>query len=263
MNLQTTLNLVLLLILFLAMVVFLIIKMVYTKNFQQLVTPRINSRNIVVSNHDLDMMIEYYKNRFELDDYEITRPDKFLNFGRNLNKHKKQIAISKRYFDSVGYEIDYFISRLWFSSRQLKKDNQVKVYSLVANFLIGFTIWCYVAIIVLQIILFIIIVAKGGSDIQNPFLKFIWKVPVFDIIAFCLIALLLAFFLFLNEMKIVIQDKYTKDVLMDFKENFLNYYDDLKAAMTYDSEIHLSYNFAFKNRNDIEGIKWLGPFVKY
>ncbi|WP_036432070.1 hypothetical protein, partial [Mycoplasma capricolum] len=125
-------NFILLIVNTLAIFLILLIYLITTRSYLNHQVPFINSSNLVINSTDVNKVIRQFQIMFNLTDYEIiyTDTDNMIKVFKNINKNKKQIIISKRIFESVGYELDYLISRLWISAKQVKKDSLLKAYKL-------------------------------------------------------------------------------------------------------------------------------------
>lgn len=262
MNYWITVNLVFILLLLFGLIIYLTVCLVFTKAYQQYHVLKINSTKETISGDEKKAMISFFAQQWELTDYEvILTKAKFLNIGKSLKRGSHKIILSHQNFISLGYEIDYFLSRLWFSSQQLKKNRQVKIYALIMNYLVLLLIVLYCLCFFLQVVFFVVMIVINPNSVHDNFFLFLWKVPLLTIIALFSGGLIIGLVYFLNQLKKVLELNYTYDTLTLLKTNFLAYVDDFKIARQYASENKIAYNFAFKTKTHF--LKWLGPFVKY
>ena len=262
MNYWTTINLVLIFLLLFGLLIYLAICLVFTRAYQHYRVFKINSTRATISSDERQALISFFVQQWELTGYEVVLTKvKFLNIGKSLKKGAHKIIISSQNFISLGYEIDYLLSRLWFSSQYLQKNRQVRVYALITNYLVLFLMIGYCLCFLLQVVFFIVMVVINPTTVHHDFFLFLWKVPLLTIVAFFSGGLMISFIYFLNQLKKVLESNYTHDTLPLVKTNFPTLVDDFKIARQYAGENKIAYNFAFKTKT--HHLKWLGPFVKY
>lgn len=113
MNGLTTVNLVLLTLLFLGLVIYLTVRIFFTREYLSYQTPMINASTQVISSQELKAMFGFFSQEWGLTDYHIEfQEQKFLNFGRNLKQKTHLLIFNRHLFESLGYELDYFLGRL-------------------------------------------------------------------------------------------------------------------------------------------------------
>ncbi|SYV96000.1 Uncharacterised protein, partial [Mycoplasma putrefaciens] len=93
----------------------LILYLFCTKSYLNHTVPYINSSNNNITSTEINNLIKNFQIMFNLKEYQViyTDTEKMIKIFKNVHKNKKQIFISKRIFESTGYELDYLISRLW------------------------------------------------------------------------------------------------------------------------------------------------------
>ncbi|MCK8461700.1 hypothetical protein MZO39_01520 [Mycoplasma capricolum subsp. capricolum] len=267
-------NFILLIVNTLAIFLILLIYLITTRSYLNHQVPFINSSNLVINSTDVNKVIRQFQIMFNLTDYEIiyTDTDNMIKVFKNINKNKKQIIISKRIFESVGYELDYLISRLWISAKQVKKDSLLKVYRLTI-LTIPIVLITMLSIFMLgSIFLFAYNTITNIFEVNNlttnqnnmniNFLYKLWKYMIFNYLSFSMI-----FYLFINYyISIIIKNKielYYNDEVSKLVSSALEMYEyDFKAARIYALSIKWTYIPVFKINNFWTNYyKWTGPFT--
>ncbi|WP_434335084.1 hypothetical protein V2P22_02730 [Mycoplasma capricolum subsp. capricolum] len=267
-------NFILLIFNTLAIFLILLIYLITTRSYLNHQVPFINSSNLVINSTDVNKVIRQFQIMFNLTDYEIiyTDTDNMIKVFKNINKNKKQIIISKRIFESVGYELDYLISRLWISAKQVKKDSLLKTYRL--------TILTIPTVLIIMLSIFMLgsiflfayntitnifevnNLATNQNNMNINFLYKLWKYMIFNYLSFSMI-----FCLFINYyISIIIKNKielYYNDEVSKLVSSALEMYEyDFKAARIYALSIKWTYIPVFKINNFwTNHYKWTGPFT--
>ncbi|QVK09030.1 hypothetical protein [Mycoplasma mycoides] len=267
-------NFVLLIINLLMIFLILLIYLITTRSYLNHQVPFINSSNLVINSTDINKAIRQFQIMFNLTDYQIiyTDTDNMIKVFKNINKNKKQIIISKRIFESVGYELDYLISRLWISAKQIKKDNLLKAYRLTLLTIPTLLITLLSLSMLINLFLFVYNVITDNFQISNltnnqnnmniNFLYKLWKYMIFNYLSFSLIICL-----FINYyISIIIKNKielYYNDEVSKLVSSSLEMYEyDFKAARIYALNIKWTYIPVFKINNFwTNHYKWTGPFT--
>ncbi|WBX36215.1 hypothetical protein [Mycoplasma capricolum] len=267
-------NFILLIVNTLAIFLILLIYLITTRSYLNHQVPFINSSNLVINSTDVNKVIRQFQIMFNLTDYEIiyTDTDNMIKVFKNINKNKKQIIISKRIFESVGYELDYLISRLWISAKQVKKDSLLKVYKLTILTIPTVLIIMLSIFMLGSIFLFAYNTITNIFEVNNlttnqnnmniNFLYKLWKYMIFNYLSFSMI-----FCLFINYyISIIIKNKielYYNDEVSKLVSSALEMYEyDFKAARIYSLSIKWTYIPVFKINNFwTNHYKWTGPFT--
>ncbi|WP_434328473.1 hypothetical protein V2P69_03070 [Mycoplasma capricolum subsp. capricolum] len=267
-------NFILLIVNTLAIFLILLIYLITTRSYLNHQVPFINSSNLVINSTDVNKVIRQFQIMFNLTDYEIiyTDTDNMIKVFKNINKNKKQIIISKRIFESVGYELDYLISRLWISAKQVKKDSLLKVYKLTILTIPTVLITMLSIFMLGSIFLFAYNTITNIFEVNNfttnqnnmniNFLYKLWKYMIFNYLSFSMILCL-----FINYyISIIIKNKielYYNDEVSKLVSSALEMYEyDFKAARIYALSIKWTYIPVFKINNFwTNHYKWTGPFT--
>ncbi|WP_434336144.1 hypothetical protein [Mycoplasma capricolum] len=267
-------NFILLIVNTLAIFLILLIYLITTRSYLNHQVPFINSSNLVINSTDVNKVIRQFQIMFNLTDYEIiyTDTDNMIKVFKNINKNKKQIIISKRIFESVGYELDYLISRLWISAKQVKKDSLLKVYKLTILTIPTVLITMLSIFMLGSIFLFAYNTITNIFEVNNlttnqnntniNFLYKLWKYMIFNYLSFSMILCL-----FINYyISIIIKNKielYYNDEVSKLVSSALEMYEyDFKAARIYALSIKWTYIPVFKINNfSTNHYKWTGPFT--
>ncbi|WP_434329338.1 hypothetical protein V2P39_02855 [Mycoplasma capricolum subsp. capricolum] len=267
-------NFILLIVNTLAIFLILLIYLITTRSYLNHQVPFINSSNLVINSTDVNKVIRQFQIMFNLTDYEIiyTDTDNMIKVFKNINKNKKQIIISKRIFESVGYELDYLISRLWISAKQVKKDSLLKVYRLTILTIPTVLITMLSIFMLGSIFLFAYNTITNIFEVNNlttnqnnmniNFLYKLWKYMIFNYLSFSMILCL-----FINYyISIIIKNKielYYNDEVSKLVSSALEMYEyDFKAARIYALSIKWTYIPIFKINNFwTNHYKWTGPFT--
>ncbi|WP_369024688.1 hypothetical protein [Mycoplasma capricolum] len=267
-------NFILLIVNTLAIFLILLIYLITTRSYLNHQVPFINSSNLVINSTDVNKVIRQFQIMFNLTDYEIiyTDTDNMIKVFKNINKNKKQIIISKRIFESVGYELDYLISRLWISAKQVKKDSLLKVYRLTILTIPTVLIIMLSIFMLGSIFLFAYNTITNIFEVNNlttnqnnmniNFLYKLWKYMIFNYLSFSMILCL-----FINYyISIIIKNKielYYNDEVSKLVSSALEMYEyDFKAARIYALSIKWTYIPVFKINNFwTNHYKWTGPFT--
>ncbi|WP_434334725.1 hypothetical protein V2P43_01505 [Mycoplasma capricolum subsp. capricolum] len=267
-------NFILLIVNTLAIFLILLIYLITTRSYLNHQVPFINSSNLVINSTDVNKVIRQFQIMFNLTDYEIiyTDTDNMIKVFKNINKNKKQIIISKRIFESVGYELDYLISRLWISAKQVKKDSLLKVYKLTILTIPTILITMLSIFMLGSIFLFAYNTITNIFEVNNlttnqnnmniNFLYKLWKYMIFNYLSFSMILCL-----FINYyISIIIKNKielFYNDEVSKLVSSALEMYEyDFKAARIYALSIKWTYIPVFKINNFwTNHYKWTGPFT--
>ncbi|WP_434338158.1 hypothetical protein [Mycoplasma capricolum] len=267
-------NFILLIVNTLAIFLILLIYLITTRSYLNHQVPFINSSNLVINSTDVNKVIRQFQIMFNLTDFEIiyTGTDNMIKVFKNINKNKKQIIISKRIFESVGYELDYLISRLWISAKQVKKDNLLKAYKLTILTIPTVLIIMLSIFMLGSIFLFAYNTITNIFEVNNlttnqnnmniNFLYKLWKYMIFNYLSFSMILCL-----FINYyISIIIKNKielYYNDEVSKLVSSALEMYEyDFKAARIYALSIKWTYIPVFKINNFwTNHYKWTGPFT--
>ncbi|WP_434333389.1 hypothetical protein V2P58_02695 [Mycoplasma capricolum subsp. capricolum] len=267
-------NFILLIVNTLAIFLILLIYLITTRSYLNHQVPFINSSNLVINSTDVNKVIRQFQIMFNLTDFEIiyTGTDNMIKVFKNINKSKKQIIISKRIFESVGYELDYLISRLWISAKQVKKDNLLKAYKLTILTIPTVLIIMLSIFMLGSIFLFAYNTITNIFEVNNlttnqnnmniNFLYKLWKYMIFNYLSFSMILCL-----FINYyISIIIKNKielYYNDEVSKLVSSALEMYEyDFKAARIYALSIKWTYIPVFKINNFwTNHYKWTGPFT--
>ncbi|AJK51620.1 hypothetical protein FOY66_03060 [Mycoplasma capricolum subsp. capripneumoniae] len=267
-------NFIFLIVNTLAIFLILLIYLITTRSYLNHQVPFINSSNLVINSTDVNKVIRQFQIMFNLTDYEIiyTGTDNMIKVFKNINKNKKQIIISKRIFESVGYELDYLISRLWISAKQVKKDSLLKAYKLTILTIPTVLIIMLSIFMLGSIFLFAYNTITNIFEVNNlttnqnnmniNFLYKLWKYMIFNYLSFSMILCL-----FINYyISIIIKNKielYYNDEVSKLASSALEIYEyDFKAARIYALSIKWTYIPVFKINNFwTNHYKWTGPFT--
>ncbi|AOQ22267.1 hypothetical protein [Mycoplasma capricolum] len=267
-------NFIFLIVNTLAIFLILLIYLITTRSYLNHQVPFINSSNLVINSTDVNKVIRQFQIMFNLTDYEIiyTGTDNMIKVFKNINKNKKQIIISKRIFESVGYELDYLISRLWISAKQVKKDSLLKAYKLTILTIPTVLIIMLSIFMLGSIFLFVYNTITNIFEVNNlttnqnnmniNFLYKLWKYMIFNYLSFSMILCL-----FINYyISIIIKNKielYYNDEVSKLASSALEIYEyDFKAARIYALSIKWTYIPVFKINNFwTNHYKWTGPFT--
>ncbi|CDZ18455.1 hypothetical protein FOY74_03045 [Mycoplasma capricolum subsp. capripneumoniae] len=267
-------NFIFLIVNTLAIFLILLIYLITTRSYLNHQVPFINSSNLVINSTDVNKVIRQFQIMFNLTDYEIiyTGTDNMIKVFKSINKNKKQIIISKRIFESVGYELDYLISRLWISAKQVKKDSLLKAYKLTILTIPTVLIIMLSIFMLGSIFLFAYNTITNIFEVNNlttnqnnmniNFLYKLWKYMIFNYLSFSMILCL-----FINYyISIIIKNKielYYNDEVSKLASSALEIYEyDFKAARIYALSIKWTYIPVFKINNFwTNHYKWTGPFT--
>ncbi|EOA07512.1 Hypothetical protein, predicted transmembrane protein [Mycoplasma yeatsii 13926] len=268
------LNLVLLIINIFLLGSILMLYLFYTKTYINHRVPYINSSNNNITSTEINNIILNFKIMFNLKDYEViyTDTEKMIKIFRNVNKSKKQIIISKRIFESTGYEIDYLISRLWISAKQIQKDNKLTFYKTLI-YIIPYTLLSLI-IISFTFSLFLYLYNQITNEFNQMHssnaivsssqytLAWFWINPVSGYLCFAFVLCLFINYYISMRYKNRLEIYYNEEVTKLVKSAINEYEFDFKAARTYAQSIKLTYIpvmkiFNFWNNH----YKWTGPFT--
>lgn len=268
------LNLVLLIINIFLLGSILMLYLFYTKTYINHRVPYINSSNNNITSTEINNIILNFKIMFNLKDYEViyTDTEKMIKIFRNVNKSKKQIVISKRIFESTGYEIDYLISRLWISAKQIQKDNKLTFYKTLI-YIIPYTLLSLIVIsFTFSLFLYLYNQITGEFDQMHSSnviisssqytLTWFWINPISGYLCFAFVLCLFINYYISMRYKNRLEIYYNEEVTKLVKSAINEYEFDFKAARTYAQSIKLTYIpvmkiFNFWNNH----YKWTGPFT--
>ncbi|ATZ21082.1 hypothetical protein [Mesoplasma coleopterae] len=255
-------NLMLLIVNFIVMISLLFSVLYFNRAYINYQVPRINSYNDVISSKEIERIIEQFKRIYNLADYEIiyASTENYINLFRNLNKNKKQIVISKKIFESVGYEIDYIISRLWIASKINEKNGLVRGYKwlLVTIPFLSLALMCIC--LLMNCVLFGYMSGRTNEN-TDKIILWVWKIPMFSILFFIGLISMIISYLFSFKVKETIEYNYSNEISSLVKIALEEYVQDFVSARTYAQNIKISYLPLIKNSDFWENSKWVGPFV--
>ncbi|PPE05269.1 hypothetical protein [Williamsoniiplasma lucivorax] len=220
--------------------------------------PQINSANDVISNESIKTVINTFLKEYKLEDYEVVFTDHHSHFKpfSNLKKHKKQILISKHLFVSVGYELDYIVSKIWLSAQEIKKNPRAIFYKISIKWM-NWTLMiiAILAYLLQTVISFYLMVVNDLTGISN-FFAFLLTSSIGTILLLATFVFFLFNYLLSWKLKEQMELAYNKDTVMIFKNTLSEYYFDFIAAREMATNIRSPLiNFGKKTT------KWFGPFV--
>ncbi|WP_027063137.1 hypothetical protein [Mesoplasma seiffertii] len=248
----------------------LLVYLITTRNYNHYQVPRINTYNDVIKSSDIERLLVEFKTMFNLREYEIiyTETDKYIKIFKNLNKKKKQIVISKKIFESVGYELDYLIARIWLSAKAAQKDNKVLIYKLTVIIFPLILIWSILVLYVFQTTTFFIGVSQHAtytSEIERGWffkaIVWLWNTKFVGFLIISLLIILIVNFLVAYRYKEIIEHEYNNEIIGLVRTVMNDFYKDFIAARTYAQDIKYPFIPLIKTANFWEQSKWLGPFV--
>lgn len=259
------LNLALIIVSFFLLALYFFIRLYFTYQFRNTMTLRIESNNDVISNNEINDVVKKIQKEFNLEEWIVNYGElKYSNFGRGINWKKKTIDIARLPMTSVGYELDYVISRLWYVKQIKSKHYLVRVFSFVSNWWMKLVPYLCILLFILQAVIFFYGVGNhDGQTITNDGMKWLFDFPLIFILVFLFLLSIGMMFSFLQLMKTNLENEYTKDTLKIFKEQMNNFLFDFKSARTYSQRISIGYNFAMIKKNKAMLIHWVGPFLNY
>ncbi|AEM68755.1 hypothetical protein [Mycoplasma putrefaciens] len=252
----------------------LILYLFCTKSYLNHTVPYINSSNNNITSTEINNLIKNFQIMFNLKEYQViyTDTEKMIKIFKNVHKNKKQIFISKRIFESTGYELDYLISRLWISAKQIQKDNKLTTYKTLI-YTIPYTLFFLITVsFIFSVFLYIyhrsntnFMIDNTSNDRISQFefvLLWLWINPISSYLCFAfLMCLFVTYYLsirYKQKLEIYYNDEVTKLV----KTTISEYEFDFKAARTYAQSIKLSYIPVMKVFNFwTNHYKWTGPFT--
>ncbi|ATZ18238.1 hypothetical protein [Mesoplasma melaleucae] len=255
-------NLMLLIVNFIIMVTLLFSALYFNRAYYNYHVPRINSYNDVISSKEIEKIINQFKKIYHLNDYDViyVNTDNYINIFKNLNKSKKQIIISKKIFESVGYEIDYIISRLWMASKVSQKNGLIRSYKLAVVIMPFLSLLTMCICLLANCILFGYMSGRTVEE-TDKVLWWIWKIPIISIIFFTAFISMIISYLISIKIKESIEYNYNNEISGLVKIALEEYVQDFINARTYAQNIKISYLPIIKSSDFWENSKWLGPFV--
>lgn len=231
-----------------------------TMNYHNLYVPKINTYNDVIDSKTLDSLTYEFQAMFNLKEYEIKFTDdlKPHKLFWNLKRRKKQIIISKRIFESVGYELDYIVSRIWISAKEIQKDPKIRIYKILTKYLPMFLYTILILVFLAQSLLFFYALNQGENiELSKSWIFYLWRVPILAMmIPIIIICLIMDYFIAIKSKEIV-EIYYNSEIANLFKIVLEQYAYDFQAARTYANNIKIPILLVFSPKNQ----KWLGPFV--
>lgn len=259
------LNLALLIVSFFILALYFFVRLYFTYQYKNTITLRIESNNDVISNSEIDKVVREFQKAFSLEEWTINYGDlKYSNFGRGIHFKKRTIDIARLPMTSVGYELDYVISRLWYVKEIKSKHYLVRLFSFISNWWMKLVPYLCILLFILQAIIFFYGVGKNdGQSITNDGMKWLFNFPLIFILVFVFLISLGVGFSALGIMKTNLENEYTKDTLNVFKENISNFMFDFKSARTYSQRISIGYNFAMIKKDKERLVHWVGPLLNY
>lgn len=217
----------------------------------------INSAHDNISSTDWAKLVTAYQHQFKLDNYQIdfvkTRNYRLFS---NLRKRNHRIVLTSRYFPSVGYELDYLISRLWISKKQLEHDRFVRRYRWAVQILPATLLTLIILFYFFETIFFFFGLSIGG-EFAESFFSFLWNSNLLGFIVIFLIAWWLLNYYWASAVKRQVEQQYYEEIKETFSTNLDYFQFDIKAALEYDHSIWIPYLLVWNSNYD----KWMGAFV--
>ncbi|AUF83672.1 hypothetical protein CXP39_02585 [Mesoplasma syrphidae] len=248
----------------------LFVYLVTTKSYNSYQVPRISTYNDVIKSSDIERLLIEFKTMFNLGDYDIiySETDKYVKIFKNLNKRKKKIIISKKIFESVGYELDYLIARIWLSAKTTQKDNKVLIYKLTVIIFPVILVWSILILYILQTGVFFTGInyhATYTNEAEKSWLiktiVWLWKTKFIGFLMISFLTILVVDFLVAYRYKEIIENEYNNEIIGLVKTVMEDFYKDFIAARTYAQDIKYPFVPILKTATFWEQSKWLGPFV--
>lgn len=230
----------------------------FTKTYQSWHVWQINTGNDVINSTELNQIVKEFRILLNLKKYKIVfvDDDKHHKLFSNLKKSKKQIVINKQIFVSVGYELDYLISRLWLSSQEIKKSSLIRWYKILVKYLP--TILIVLGFLSYLFNTFIFVIGLTYLDsLDSKFINFLWYKPVVALLTMIFFGLLGLVFYGAVKVKAKVELAYNQEILGLAKKVLDTYYLDFTAARQYAQRIQIPFLLTFHSKRE----KWLGPFT--
>lgn len=220
----------------------------------------INSSNSNINNATLENFAKTFSKYLKLEHFDINlvSDENYFRIFSNWDKKRQTIIISKKFFLSVGYELDYISSRIWLSCETKSKNPQVFWYRFLVKYLSPFFLFLIFISFFIQFTIFLVVGIKAGNN-TSYIVDFLWRVPIFGLLViFSALAMALNYY-FLVQIKKSIELEYNKVIIRFVKKYFPIYFYDIQAARKYDQTVHYPYLWLVGKQHD----KWLGAFVYY
>ncbi|AVP49260.1 hypothetical protein [Williamsoniiplasma luminosum] len=230
----------------------------YLRIYNNIIVPPINSAHDVIDSKSIENLVQSFLKLNNLDDYEVVFTDKYSHskLFSNLKKHKKQILIGKRIFLSVGYELDYIISKIWLSAKEIKKDRCIIFYKLsIKWFNISLLLIFFLAYLLQAVTTFGAMLMDDNTHLSDA-LYTIFITPIWTILIFVVLVLFLLNYLLSKKIKEQIELDYNQETVLAFKNTLPQYHFDFTTARQ--MAIENKYPLLHMGRKTT---KWFGPFV--
>ncbi|QBQ07495.1 hypothetical protein SGLAD_v1c02960 [Spiroplasma gladiatoris] len=224
----------------------------------------INSADINISTSKINEIISKFLEHLKIDDLKVIYGDhnSYIRVTKMLNKNKKQIDIPKWIMPSVGYELDYLLGSIWYSSKIYQKDKYVKRFNLIAQVLPTFFIFAYLLFFVLNIILIILNkYVLSSADYYGSIFEFLGKYFILDMFVIILFIFYISSLYFATKQKINIETLYERDIVKFVDENCVGYKSDIGAARVHSIKIDKLFFNTFMFNKKTSNMKFLGPFT--
>ncbi|WP_031543015.1 hypothetical protein [Mesoplasma photuris] len=256
---------------FIIILAILMMYVISTRNYHILQVPKISTYNDVIDSKSIYLLLEEFKAMYNLKGYEIdyTETDHNIKIFKNMKKRQKKIVISKRIHESVGYEIDYLVSRIWICAKQNSKDSKVISYRIFCGFvpylLLGLTITAFALsglVLFYGISNFIDINSEQHASDFGKFIYWLWINPIQNYLVMVFMMMQLINYYFCYRLKEIIEQEYTRETAGLIKNSLPDFYRDYGAARTYANDIKVPFILVIKGSNFWpHGFKWTGPFT--
>ncbi|AXK51436.1 hypothetical protein [Spiroplasma alleghenense] len=239
------------------------VRLYFTLYHNKMEVPVIKSADINISSSKIDEMIRLFQIYSNCADLKVVyeRQNSYIKTFCNLNRKKKLIIIPTITINSVGYEIDYILGRIWTAAKIYNKNPNIMNYRrLTIIYPIFFKI-VYYAFLVFSIILFILSkVDYENIILSNSFLFFLYRIPILSITTIAAFLGLIILFVMAQNSKINLEDYYEMEVSVFVKDQLVGYQSDYLAARVYSRSIPYLQIPIMKFSRSTDNIKYFGPF---
>ncbi|AHI53651.1 transmembrane protein [Spiroplasma sabaudiense Ar-1343] len=255
-------NLVLIITVISTLVALFSIRFYFSNYYNNLKVPIIKSADINIASSKINQIIKeflFYNKCSELQVIYENQANYIKTFS-GLDRKKKIIYLPKIQFNSVGYELDYILGRIWVACRLYKNNNNIKYYrSITTTFPLFFKI-IYYSSVVATISFFIFWQLAPISIKENDFLIFLQNYPVLPSTSLAAFLGIIILFLISQKSKSNLEDFYEMEMTEFIKDNLIGYKEDYLAARVYSRSIPYLLTPIFRTWKQVENQKFLGPF---
>ncbi|AGR41950.1 hypothetical protein [Spiroplasma diminutum] len=247
----------------LSFVCLLTIRLYNTFSLSKVIVHEINSADSNISSSKVESIIERFKIYLRAEELNIIygETENYYRVNQMLNKRKKQITIPKWIMPSVGYELDYILASIWYNTKLIQKDKDIRKLEWIVKWFPIFLNLIYILSFLAAIVF--LFLDKDSIIKSNPskFLIFLFNMPVFELISITTFLLIVILMFFTNSLKSILEEKYEMEIIHFVNNECESYKKDISVARVYSKSFNKLDFKIFRINMKTTNLKFVGPFT--